>query len=193
MYRYDMSMPGTSTLSATGRVILGLLKWEPRTGYDIKRVTDYSTRFFWRASYGQIYPELRSLERAGLVAARDEPYGRRRRRVYELTPAGERALLEWLGGTDDVYDVRDEGLLRLFFGELVSHEELLELVRRRRRWFSDAGQHFLQIAEELGPVEGPSAEVLRFGLDLMAWSAAWWAELETRLLETTPSLPHSGS
>ena len=190
MYQYDMSMHGVPRLSATGRVILGLLKWEPRTGYDIKRVTDFSTRFFWRASYGQIYPELRSLERAGLVAARDEPYGRRPRRVYELTPAGEEALLEWLAGSDDVYDMRDEALLRLFFGELVSSDQLLQLVRRRRRWFSDAGQHFLQIAEELGPMEGPSAEVLRYGLDLMAWSAAWWSDLETRLLETTPSVPH---
>jgi PadR family transcriptional regulator AphA len=179
MYHYDMSM-----LSSTGRVILGILKFQPSTGYDVKRTTDYSTRFFWRASYGQIYPELRSLEREGLVVARDEPYGRRRRRVYELTPTGEQALFEWLAGTDDAFDVRDEGLLRLFFGELVSREQLLELVRRRRRWFSDAGQHFLQIAEELGSIEGPSAEVLRYGLDLMAWNAAWWAELETRLLET---------
>jgi DNA-binding PadR family transcriptional regulator len=192
MYQYDMSMPAmpkpeTSKLSATGRVILGLLKFEPRTGYDIKRVTDLSTRFFWRASYGQIYPELRALERDGLVTARDEPYGRRRRRVYELTPAGELALSEWLSGSDDTFDVRDEGLLRLFFGELVPREQLLELVRRRRRWFADAGQHFLWIAEELGPIDGPSGEVLRYGLDLMAWSAAWWAELETRLLET-PSL-----
>jgi DNA-binding PadR family transcriptional regulator len=191
MYQYDMSNAQNVMLSATGRVILGLLKWEPRTGYDIKRVTDFSTRFFWRASYGQIYPELRSLERAGFVASRDEPYGRRRRRVYELTAAGEEALLEWLASTDDVYDMRDEGLLRLFFGELVSQDELIQLVRRRRRWFSDAGQHFHQIAEELGPIEGPSAEVLRYGLDLMAWSAAWWAELETRLLETTPSVPQS--
>ncbi len=181
MYQYDMSM-----LSATARVILGLLKWESRTGYDIKRVTDFSTRFFWRASYGQIYPELKSLERAGLVVARDEPYGRRRRRVYELAPAGERALSDWLHGEVDQYDVRDEGLLRLFFGDLVSGEELLELVRRRRRWFADAGQHFLEIAEELGPVEGPSGEVLRYGIDLMAWSTAWWSELEERLLATMP-------
>ena len=39
-----------SRLSATARVILGLLRYSPRTGYDIKRVTDFSTRFFWRAS-----------------------------------------------------------------------------------------------------------------------------------------------
>jgi PadR family transcriptional regulator, regulatory protein AphA len=172
-----------SKLSATARVILGLLRFQPRTGYDVKRVTDYSTRFFWRASYGQIYPELGSLERAGLVVSRDEPYGRRRRRVYDITPAGERALAEWLLGDEDAFDLRDEGLLRLFFGELVSHEELLDLVRRRRRWFADAGQHFLTIAEELGDVEGPSGEVLRYGIDLMAWNTAWWSDLERRLVE----------
>ena len=43
-------------LSATGRVILGMLAVEPRSGYDIKAIVDHSTRFFWAASYGQIYP-----------------------------------------------------------------------------------------------------------------------------------------
>ena len=38
-----------------------------RTGYEIKSIVDRSTRFFWAASYGQIYPELRRLEAAGLV------------------------------------------------------------------------------------------------------------------------------
>jgi DNA-binding PadR family transcriptional regulator len=176
IYRGDMSR-----LSATGRVILGLLKFSPSTGYDVKRVTDFSTRFFWRASYGQIYPELRGLEEAGLVSVREEPYGRRARRVYSLTPKGEHALTEWLLGDEDLFEVRDEGLLRLFFGELVSDEELLDLVRRRRRWFAEAGQHFLGIASELGPVEGQSGEVLRYGIELMAWNAAWWADLELRL------------
>ena len=67
-----MHLVDMSSLSPTARVILGLLSFEPRTGYDIKRVTDRSTRFFWGASYGQIYPELRRLEAAG-------PRRRRRR------------------------------------------------------------------------------------------------------------------
>jgi PadR family transcriptional regulator AphA len=170
-----------SSLNATARVILGLLKFAPRTGYDIKRVTDFSTRFFWRASYGQIYPELRSLEQSGLVRVREEPRGRRPRRVYELTSKGERVLSSWLLGESDVYDVRDEGLLRLFFGELVSSEELLVLVRRRRVWFESAGTHFRSIAAQLGEVEGPSGEVLRYGIELMDWNAAWWSDLESRL------------
>jgi len=170
-----------SSLSATARVILGLLKFGPRTGYDVKRVTDFSTRFFWRASYGQIYPELRGLEEAGLVRAREEPRGRRPRRVYELTPKGDSALSAWLVDERDLYEVRDEGLLRLFFGELLSREELLELVRRRRAWYEEAGALFGGIAAQLGEVEGPSGEVLRYGVEFMAWNAGWWGDLERRL------------
>ena len=54
-------------LGPTGYVILGMLRNEPRSGYEIKRAVDDSTRFFWAASYGQIYPELRKLATAGLV------------------------------------------------------------------------------------------------------------------------------
>jgi DNA-binding PadR family transcriptional regulator len=170
-----------SRLSPTGRVVLGLLKFQPRTGYDIKRVTDISTRFFWRASYGQIYPELRALEAAGLVRSRDEPHGRRLRRVYELTANGERALREWLEDESDLYEVRDEGLLRLFFGELVSDQELLALVRRRREVFERHAELFRAIGAELGELTDPSGEVLRYGLDFMNWNVAWWADLERRL------------
>ena len=35
-------------------VILGALRAQPRTGYEIKRLVDKATRFFWAASYGQI-------------------------------------------------------------------------------------------------------------------------------------------
>ena len=30
-------------------------------------------------------------------------------------------------------------------------------------------------------MDGPSAEVLRYGIELMEWNAAWWADLERRL------------
>src|SRR5215210_891064 len=51
-------------------VVLGLLRHGPRSGYDIKVAVDGSTRFFWAASYGQIYPELKRLEGARLIEAR---------------------------------------------------------------------------------------------------------------------------
>jgi len=59
--------------SPTGYVILGMLRNQPRSGYEIKQAVDNSTGFFWAASYGQIYPELRKLAKVragrGRVAA----------------------------------------------------------------------------------------------------------------------------
>src|SRR2546421_8408 len=49
-------------LTPTGRVILGMLRLGKRTGYEIKQIVDVSTRFFWAASYGQIYPELQPVD-----------------------------------------------------------------------------------------------------------------------------------
>jgi PadR family transcriptional regulator, regulatory protein AphA len=170
-----------SSLTPTARVILGLVALGPRTGYDVKRISDSSTRFFWGASYGQIYPELRRLERDGLVEARDEPRGRVQRRVYRITPEGERVVREWLLDPETAYEVRDEGLLRLFFSELLEPNDVLELVRRRRAWFELSAAYFREIGEEL---EAQDDEVLRYGVELMEWNAAWFARLEQRLSES---------
>ena len=56
-----------------------MLAARPRSGYEIKQLVDSSARFFWAASYGQIYPELKRLERAGLVASEASPRGARKR------------------------------------------------------------------------------------------------------------------
>src|SRR5579859_5004595 len=85
-----------TALRLTGRVVLGMIARGRRTGYEIKQLVDRSTRHFWAASYGQIYPELRRLEEQGLVQSRPEPSGARARTVYELTEAGRQALDEWL-------------------------------------------------------------------------------------------------
>ena len=69
-------------LSPTAKVVLGMIALGERTGYDIKRTVEKSTAFFWGASYGQIYPELERLERAGLVKGKAVTGGRARARVH---------------------------------------------------------------------------------------------------------------
>src|SRR4051795_8994846 len=83
-------------LPKTAYVILGMLRLGRRTGYEIKSLVDVSTRFFWAASYGQIYPELARLEEAGLIRSELDTSDGRGRKAYELTEAGEQALREWL-------------------------------------------------------------------------------------------------
>ena len=73
-----------------------MLEAEPRSGYEIKAQVEDSTRFFWAASYGQIYPELKRLESAGLIEGTELPQGGRKRNIYELTAAGRSELRSWL-------------------------------------------------------------------------------------------------
>jgi PadR family transcriptional regulator AphA len=177
----------TVDLSPTARVILGLLRSSPRTGYDIKSVIEISTRFFWGASYGQIYPELKRLERAGLVASESSPRGARKRTVYHLTPAGEEALQGWLTDREHfVFEYRDEWLLRLFFADLLPREEALENVRAARAWFEGAAQHFrtqIEPRAREGSDEGEIFPLLAFdfGLGFLEWAARWYADVERQL------------
>jgi DNA-binding PadR family transcriptional regulator len=116
-------------------VVLGMIWRGARTGYEIKKWVATSIRFFWTISEAQIYPSLERLERAGLVVSRSAPNGKRRRRVFEMTSAGEVAMHDWLVRPEPMpFELRDVGLVRLFFADSLSPAEaraLLDAVRRR--------------------------------------------------------------
>jgi PadR family transcriptional regulator, regulatory protein AphA len=167
--------------TAVTPVVLGLLAHGPRSGYDIKTVVDRSTRFFWAASYGQIYPELRRLEREGLVEGEQAPRGGRDRRVYTLTPAGKEALIEWLLGDSVTIELRDESLLRLFFADALPHEQALLLLEGRKR----GHEEYLEILRAIDARPGADPTfvdlVLRWGIEFNEWGARWCEEQLERL------------
>jgi DNA-binding PadR family transcriptional regulator len=120
-------------LTPTARVILGMIALGKQTGYDIKQLVDRSTRHFWAASYGQIYPELRRLEEQGLVQGQAEPRGGRSRTVYTLTPAGHEAFIDWLEAeAEPAWEVRAEGMLKLFFSDVGTPAQRLANLRQMR-------------------------------------------------------------
>ncbi len=177
----------TGQLSPTARVILGFLRFGPRTGYEIKSSIEISTRFFWGASYGQIYPELKRLERVGLVASEPSPRGARKRTVYELTPRGRAAVEAWLTDRESwTFEYRDEWLLRLFFGDLLPPEEALANVRAARAFFADTARKFRTHIEphaREGAAEGEQFPLLafEFGVEFLEWAERWYARTEQRL------------
>jgi PadR family transcriptional regulator, regulatory protein AphA len=167
------------TLSATAYVILGMLCRGPKSGYEIKALVDNSTRFFWAASYGQIYPELKRLAEAGLVVGSEEPTGGRRRTVYEITADGEQELQAWLRRPPEIFETRDEGLLKLFFAEAVEPHEALEIVRTMRE-YHEAGTARLRAVEAM---KAKAADpypmlVLRAGIESFEWYTGWCRRLE---------------
>ena len=169
-------------LSSVGKVILGVLRDAPHSGYEIKRIVDRSTRFFWAASYGQIYPELRRLEETGLIVGASDPRGGRPRRVFHLTPAGRDALRDWLTGPESAYELRDEGLLKLFFADALSHGDALALLRAFRGDRQRVVERLREIEETIPKhVEGFPLLVLEYGIELHEWMVEWCERTEERL------------
>ena len=73
-------------------MLLAVLEDGPRHGYAIMEVLRTGSGGRFDLPTGTIYPALHRLERAGLVQTSWAEAGGRRRRLYELTPAGRRAL-----------------------------------------------------------------------------------------------------
>lgn len=183
-------------LSATAHVILGMVSREPRSGYEIKALVDNTTRFFWAASYGQIYPELRRLSGAGLIEGSEAPRGERKRTVYAITPAGEAALKDWLRQPPATYEMREEGLLKLFFAGVLAPEEAAATLRSMRSFR-------VGLTERLQEIEPTAAEkasngdpfpllVLRGGIEFNEWFAGWCERMERELLDARTTGTHSG-
>jgi PadR family transcriptional regulator, regulatory protein AphA len=127
--------PAVPELAPPAYVVLGMVRLGARSGYEIKQTVEQSIRFFWTISPVQIYPSLVQLEEAGLITGRADPQGKRRRRTYEITPAGETALQQWLRRAEPMpFELRDIGLVKLFFADaldLAEAHELLNAVTRR--------------------------------------------------------------
>jgi PadR family transcriptional regulator AphA len=176
-------------LGKTSYVVLGMLRLGRRTGYEIKSLVDISTRFFWAASYGQIYPELRRLEKLGLVRGRRDDSDGRRRKSFDLTRAGERALDDWLASDEPLHiEVRNEGLLKLFFSDRLGPEERAAIWRRMGAAHADKRAELQALypgtvaaAEKEG--HRMPLEVLEFGIAFTDFIGDWCERMERQTTE----------
>lgn len=79
-------------------VILDLLKDKPRYGYEIIRVLEEESHGFYKPSAGVVYPTLQMLEEMGLASSTE----RDGKKIYEITEAGRRFLVERRDSADEV-------------------------------------------------------------------------------------------
>jgi DNA-binding PadR family transcriptional regulator len=173
-------------LSATGKVILGMLAARPRSGYEIKQLVDNSARFFWAASYGQIYPELKKLKKEGLIAGDDSSRGARQSTTFKLTAAGKRAARDWIKRPPRVFELRDEGLLELFFAGSIDHARAPEIARERAAEAIASAAELRTVQEQIdeSPDHSPDAGslmVLRYGIEMNEWAAEWFSRAAEEL------------
>lgn len=113
-------------------LILGILKEEPLSGYDINKRFRYVVEFFWSADQSQIYRALYKMKDMGWVnvetiAQEKNP----NKKVYSLTPEGRAELSEWLLRPLEPQPSRALWLGQLFFADDLSTEDICHLLEMR--------------------------------------------------------------
>ncbi len=133
-------------LTPTGRVILGMIAFGKRTGYDIKAFVDKTTRYFWAASA---------------------------------------ALEHWLESDEEtLYELRDEGMLKLFFSDSLP-EGQIEIVRAMRTREERALAHLRLIEPHASKGPKGSYLTLQLGIGLTEWTSEWCKATERQLATET--------
>lgn len=181
------------SLKPSSFLILGLVRGGFTSGYAIRSAIEgMRTGAFWATGFAQIYPELARLERDGYIVRRDDPRGARRRSAYSLSPAGEEAFVGWMtSAAVPPMELRDEGLLRLGFGDHLADEEALAMVGRLRERAKREERAF---RESLMPMAAAVGEqgwrfpliVARMGAEYHGWAAGFFASVEDELSQSRP-------
>lgn len=181
----------------TRYAVLGMLGYQPMSGYDIKKMSDQSISHFWNENYGAIYPTLRKLEEEGLISRMDSAGdGGRERKVYALTDAGRREFETWIGRPPERPILRFELLLKLFFGHEAEPRRMSEMVREELSWCEQTLETLREIETRIATSElecdgspGSAAAwwliTVRFGKRYYEGIAGWCKETLAEIADMT--------
>lgn len=111
--------------------ILGLLSWRPFSGYELRKFFSESVALYWSGNSNQVYPTLVQLHKDGLVQSEVRQQGNYPPgKVYNLTPAGESALREWVTSDPVLPQMRNTFLTQLAWADRLNEVELASLLDR---------------------------------------------------------------
>jgi PadR family transcriptional regulator, regulatory protein AphA len=140
----------TINLTVTEGALLGMLAQGERSGYEILRDVEGSIEYLWSPSRSQIYRVLPRLVERGLARSREvEQRGRPDKALYALTPAGKRALRDWLEDVEDKPADRTVYPLKIFFCDFASPATALAQLAAYRRYLERLLARYREI--EAGP------------------------------------------
>ncbi|MGY1615453.1 PadR family transcriptional regulator [Geodermatophilus sp. SYSU D00691] len=188
-------MSSARPLTTTSYAILGLLAVQPWSTYELTRQMDRSLGRIWPRAQSKLYEEPKKLVSAGLAVATTEQVGRRARTVYSITPAGRRALADWLTEPGNGPALEWEQLLKVWFSDSGTKADTLASLAAARAWAVERNQENLRAArayaEGTGPFQQRAAQTMLAGAFLTDFYAlvARWADWATQQVERWPDDP----
>jgi DNA-binding PadR family transcriptional regulator len=173
-----------ATVNATAMSLLGFLHDGPQTGWSLVATAQREIGDFWSVTQSQVYRELATMARLGLVEAGER--GPRDRRPYAITEAGRETFREWLAAEPGVETIRFPLLLTVLFGRYLPAGRLAAFVEGHRAIHIGRRDGYLSSLRELeaappGKADPYALATLRFGLSYETMVLDWMAALPVEL------------
>ena len=172
-------MSEAAKLATTSYVVLGLVAArQPITSYEMKRNVARSIGYFWPFPHSQLYAEPARLVRLGLLEEDVEKTGRRRR-LFRITEAGQQALSRWLAEpASEPTEIRDLGMLKLFFGSQGRREDLLALASEQHAAHQRRCDEYRTLHDSVRHVAGRwELATLEIGTRYEQMATEFWADV----------------
>lgn len=164
--------------------LLTSLLEKPSTGYELANRFDRSIGYFWQATHQQIYRELGRMVTAGWLMAQDCPEAdKRRKKIYQVLPAGREELQRWASEPQESGDQSQALLIKLraeaVIGPLGLREEVLRLFKQHQAMLETYRQIEQRDFSSASLTHAQSLQyvVLRRGIMLEESWLAWADEL----------------
>lgn len=187
-----MSRP---VLTTTSYAILGFLAVRPWTTYELAQQMQRTLNRAWPRARSKLYEEPKKLVAHGLATATEETVGKRARTVYTITPAGRRALAEWLRTPSDPMALESEQLVKLFFADQGRTADARATLDATKTWaheqldiFAAAADSYLAGQGEFRERAAVNIVTARFMVDFYTMVADW-ADWAAEVMDTWPDHP----
>ena len=160
-------------------VILGMLSSGPKSGYAIRKSMQQSTQNFWYESNGQLYPALARLCDDGAIKEAASSLGDTSKKVYRITALGKKIFTAWLEQDVDYQPLRNELLLKLFFGDEADGATSIKMLQKHKAILEDklkmskSVAAMLQKATDAGEYPIFYLLTVKFGISAIAAEIKW--------------------
>ena len=170
--------------------ILGLLQEDSLHGYELRKQLGVRLGGVRAVSYGSLYPALRRLTRAGLIAEASAAAsgaaatgtwprrGRRERKVYRITAEGKERFAEIIADAGpQAWDDGSFGVHLAFFSRTPA-ETRIRILEGRRRTVEERREGLRTVLGRTGEqIDRYTRELHRLGLDSTEREVRWLNEL----------------
>lgn len=152
------------------------------SGYDLAKRMESSVGFFWQASHQQIYRELSKLDQLGWITSEIiTQQGRPDKKVYSVTQQGKQQLQEWIAKPCEPMPIKDDLLVKIFSGYLVSEDTILQEIEHHRKahvkklsTYKKLEEKYFQNPQQLSPIAKfqylTLSQGIRYETQWLTWS-----------------------